>query len=184
MAAMHTDPSQDPTARLQDIVLQYEVEQFLFLEAALLDARKFHEWYELLADDLDYWMPVRSTRARGDEASEFAKRDEGAFFDEDKEYIHERIRKLDTGYAWAEDPPSRTRHFVNNVRIIDRQPSGELTVECAFMLYRSRLARDEDLWVGRRVDVLRRVGASFQIAKRHIFLDQVSLQSKNLSIFF
>jgi biphenyl 2,3-dioxygenase beta subunit len=52
------------------------------------------------------------------------------------------------------------------------------------MLYRSRLAADEDLWVGRREDRLRRSGESFLIARRHIYLDQVSLSSKNLSVFF
>lgn len=184
MATIEKAAVQSAPVVLEDLLIQHQVEQFLYREAALLDARQFHDWYDLLADDLDYWMPVRSTRARGDEANEFAKRGEGAFFDETKDHIGERVRKLDTGYSWSEDPPSRTRHFVSNVRIIEKTRAGELTVECAFMVYRTRLARDEDMWVGRRVDVLRPVGDSFQIAKRHLFLDHVSLSAKNLSIFF
>ena len=108
---------------------------------------------------------------------------EGAFFDEDKDLIHKRILKLDTGYSWAEDPPSRTRHIFTNLRVLDK--AGDTTrVTCNFIVYRSRLAADEDLWVGRREDTLRTHGASFRIVKRHLFLDQVSLLSKNLSIFF
>ncbi|CDO35243.1 3-phenylpropionate/cinnamic acid dioxygenase subunit beta [Novosphingobium sp. KN65.2] len=165
-------------------VLQHEVEQFLYHEAALLDDRKHWEWYELLAQDLEYWMPARSTRARGDEANEFAPPGGGAFFDENKALIAERLRKLDTPYSWSEDPPSRTRHYVSNVRVGAQRDNGELEVHVNFLIYRSRLARDEDLWAGKREDVLRRVGDTFQIVKRHIYIDQVSLNSKNLSIFF
>ena len=39
-----------------------EVEQFLYREARMLDDRKFHEWLEILANDIRYWMPVRSNR--------------------------------------------------------------------------------------------------------------------------
>lgn len=168
-------------AALRD--LQYDVEQFLYREADLIDERRFGDWLTLLADDLEYWMPVRSTRALGDEANEFAKPGESAFFDDDKESMHQRVRKLYTGYAWAEDPPSRTRHVVSNVRIVSMS-NDLLEVRCNFMLYRSRLAADEDLWVGRREDRLRRNGDSFLIARRHIYLDHVSLASKNLSVFF
>jgi 3-phenylpropionate/cinnamic acid dioxygenase small subunit len=163
--------------------LQYDVEQFLYREAALLDDRRFEDWLTLLAADLEYWMPVRSTRALGDEANEFAKPGESAFFDDDKASMEQRVRKLYTGFAWAEDPPSRTRHLVSNVRI-DRAESEIVDVHCNFIVYRSRLAADEDLWVGRREDRLRRNGESFLIARRHLYLDHVSLSSKNLSIFF
>ena len=178
---IETPPLQDAMAQ---VLLQYEVEQFLYHEAALLDDRRFHEWLDLLTDDVEYWMPIRSTRARGDEANEFTKPGEAAFFDENKEFLEERVRKLDTGFSWAEDPPSRTRHLVSNVRILERPAESELLVVCNWIIYRSRLAADEDLWVGRREDTLRKVDGAWRIARRHVFLDQVVLKSKNLSIFF
>lgn len=172
------------SSALEALLLQNEIEQFLYQEAALLDDRKFWQWYELLHDDLEYWMPVRSTRAKGDEANEFAPIGGGAFFDETKPLLAERLRKLDTGYSWSEDPPSRTRHYVSNVRIVERKSADELRVANNFLVYRSRLARDEDIWAGWRDDTLRRTNGKWQIARRHIFIDQVSLNSKNLSIFF
>jgi 3-phenylpropionate/cinnamic acid dioxygenase small subunit len=174
----------DTPVTVEQMLLQYEIEQFLYREAALLDDRKFWEWYELLHDELEYWMPVRTTRARGDESREFAPIGGGAFFDENKHYIAERIRKLDTGYSWSEDPPSRTRHMVGNVRIVAQPNPNELRVANNFIVYRSRLAADEDFWAGWRDDTLRRTNGRWQIVKRHIFIDQVSLKSKNLSIFF
>ena len=167
-----------------DLELQHDLEQFYFWEADLLDNRKFTEWIELLTDDVEYWMPIRSTRALGDEQNEFSKIGEGAFFDDTKPYMEERIRKLYTGFAWSEDPPSRTRHFVANVRVLDRLSDSELKVSSNFLLYRTRLATDIDTWVGRRDDILRRVDGDWKIAQRHIFLDQVVLDSKNLSVFF
>jgi 3-phenylpropionate/cinnamic acid dioxygenase small subunit len=167
-----------------DAQLQYEIEQFFYSEADLLDRRQYWDWLELLTKDIEYWMPIRTTRAKGDEANEFAQPGQGAFFDDKRSHLEERVRKLDTGFSWAEDPPSRTRHMVSNVRIVDRPSDSELRVDCNFLIYRTRLARDEDIWVGRREDTLRRENGGWRIAKRHIFLDQVALGSKNLSIFF
>jgi 3-phenylpropionate/cinnamic acid dioxygenase small subunit len=168
-------------ARIQ---LQYEIEQFLFAEAALIDDRRFPEWLEWLAHDLDYWMPIRTTRMQNDLQNEFTKPGEGALFDDDKESMAQRVRKLYTGYAWAEDPPSRTRHALFNVRVLG-EVGDEVHVDCNFFLYRSRLATDEDFWSGRREDRLRRGGpGGFVVCRRHIYLDHVSLNSKNLSVFF
>jgi 3-phenylpropionate/cinnamic acid dioxygenase small subunit len=172
-----------PSVSSDDIALQYQVEQFLYHEAALLDDRRFAEWLDLLDPDLEYWMPVRSTRALGEEALEFAKLGEGAFFDDDKPSMTQRVAKLSTGFAWAEDPPSRTRHNVSNVRILERH-DGLIRVSCNFLVFRTRLANDNDLWSGRREDTLRANDRSFTIVKRHLFIDHVSLDSKNLSSFF
>jgi 3-phenylpropionate/cinnamic acid dioxygenase small subunit len=86
--------------------------------------------------------------------------------------------------AWAEDPPSRTRHIVGNVRVKATGAAGEYAVTSSFLLYRTRLETDENLFAGRREDLLRRVGGSFEIARRTIFLDQSVILAKNLSVFF
>ena len=187
MAIEETIPSKVGTQRatVEDMLLQYEIERFFAEESALLDGRKFHEWLTLLTDDLEYWMPVRSTRQVGDEEFEFTKMGESALFDDNKEFVEERVRKLDTGYSWSEDPPSRSRHFVHGVRILARREDPEeVDVSSSILVYRSRLASDEDMWVGRREDTLRKEDGQWKVARRHIFLDQVSLRSKNLSVFF
>jgi biphenyl 2,3-dioxygenase beta subunit len=164
-------------------VIQYEVEQFLYAEAALLDARQYREWLGLVADDIHYWMPIRRTVTLNDLDREFTKQGEVAYFDDDYGFLEMRVKKLEAGSAWSEDPPSRSRHFVTNVRILD-VVGDEITLEACFHLYRTRLEADVDTWVGRRIDVLRRVGSSFQLAKRHMFLDQTVIQSTNMSTIF
>src|SRR3954462_13677292 len=70
---------------LERVVLQMEVEQFLYKEARLLDERRLKEWLELLADELDYWMPMRRNIKFGDWDMEFTKHDtEINWFDEGK----------------------------------------------------------------------------------------------------
>ena len=72
---------------------------------------------------------------------------------------------------------------MSNVRILDVSGS-DITLDACFHLYRTRLNSEVDSWVGRRTDVLRRVGRSFKLAKRHIFLDQTVIVSKNMSTIF
>ena len=162
---------------------QFEVEQFYYDEAALLDERRFNDWIELFTDDTHYWMPIRRTRTANEVDKEFTAPGSMAFFDDGKGALEARVRKLYTGYAWSEDPPSRTRHFITNIRVLE-DDGEQLTVEANFHLYRTRLASEEDSWMGRRRDVLRRADGSFRIADRKIFLEQTVLLSKNLSNFF
>jgi 3-phenylpropionate/cinnamic acid dioxygenase small subunit len=177
-------PTPAPAATVTP-ALQWEIEQFLYHEAALLDGWWYREWFELLADDLQYWMPVRGNRLARDQHLEMSGPDDTALFDEDKESIDRRILKIETGMSWAEDPPSRTRHAISNVQIYPAGRDDEFEVRCTYMLYRSRLERDVDLFVGSRCDVLRRdADTGWKIARRKIVLDQATLLAKNLSIFF
>lgn len=88
--------------------------------------------------------------------------------------------------AWAEEPPSRTRHLVNNLTITPTEVCGEFDVRVNYLLYRSQKERDETFYVGVRFDRLRKVAsaAGWQVCKREIVLDQVVLTSHNLSVFF
>ncbi len=166
--------------------LQQDIEQFLYREAALLDNREFDEWYDLLTDDIHYYMPTRYTRTRRETAKEFSQPDEAALFDEDKASMGLRIRRLATGMAWAEEPPSRTRRMVSNVQIYATDSADQYEVECCFMLYRNRLERQTDIFVGARRDLLRRSDNTqgWVIARRVIVLDQGMLLANNMSVFF
>lgn len=163
--------------------IQHEIQQFLYDEARLLDEGEFHAWLELFADDIQYWMPTRYNRTRRERDQELSRPDEIAFFDDDKTSLGQRVRRLDSGLAWAEDPPSRTRHLVTNVQI-DTRDDGELDVRSNFVLYRSRLETDENFFIGVREDRLRKTSAGWRIARRKVILDQNVILAKNISVFF
>jgi len=177
--------------RRADRDIHFEVEQFYYEEAELLDDGRFADWLELLADDVDYWMPTRTNRLRRQQALSIAARGEAAFYDETKDSLAWRIRRFDSGMAWAEDPPSRTRHLVTNIVAHHVDPDvqvgftpDDLEVRSAFLVYRNRLEREENIFAGRRVDILRRTDEGLQVARRVILLDQNVLQAKNISTFF
>jgi len=169
--------------RIAAMVRQYEVERFYYDEAALLDAHRYEEWLALFSDDAHYFMPIRRTRMQRDLNKEFTQPGEMAFFHDDKALLAGRVTKLMSGRSWAEDPPSRTRHLITNVRVV-RDNGRELEVESNFHVYRTRLNSEESSWIGSRRDLLRPVEDSFQIADRKIFLEQTVLLSRNLSNFF
>ena len=107
-----------------------------------------------------------------------------AIMDEDKDSLTRRVERLDTGMAWAEDPPARTRHIVSNVEAEPGANDSELKVYSNIIMYRTRAETEVDFYVGAREDVLRREGGSFKVAYRKIILDQTVLLAKNVSNFF
>ena len=173
-----------------------QIEQFLYREARLLDARQFRQWLELFTDDVRYWMPMRSNRYTTTskaisildgsryEEEDLSKEGDLAIMDETKDSLVRRIDRLDTGMAWAEDPPSRTRHFVSNIEVEPGERESEIKVYSNFIMYRTRAEKEEDFYVGSREDILRNVDGEWKIARRKIVLDQNVLLAKNVSNFF
>jgi len=179
----------DHDNRIARLLLVQEVAEFLYREADLLDERRYQEWLAMLADDIRYWMPMRRNVKYGEDEREFTRdRTDVNWFDEGKETLTRRVRQIETGIHWAEEPVSRISHLVSNVQLIEAVPSVtdavEVTVKCRFLIYRNRVETETDFMVGKREDVLRRAGEDWRIARRKIILDQNVLLSKNLSFFF
>ncbi len=155
--------------------------EFLYREAELLDQCRFAEWLELFTQDVHYLMPVRTTefRARGEGFQPFA------FIDDDIHSLTTRIRRLQTEVAWAETPPSRTRHFLSNVLVEPGTQPGEYAVGANFMVTRTRGEQGHQLFTGRREDLLRQIDSGeLRIARRRILVDQTVITGTNLSILF
>jgi 3-phenylpropionate/cinnamic acid dioxygenase small subunit len=151
-------------------------------EAAALDERRFADWSPMLAEDLIYTAPIRLTRTGLDGDRDVMRI--MMHFKEDKPSIMQRLRRLDKNCAWAEDPPSRTRRFVSNIRIAEAETPGEFEVVSYLLLKRSRgdSARTEEVSAERR-DVWRAVGDGYQLARREIIVDQSVLSMSNFAIF-
>jgi 3-phenylpropionate/cinnamic acid dioxygenase small subunit len=164
--------------------LQHRVEQFLYAEAQLLDDHEFNDWIKLFTDQAHYWVPTRNTRTNRERGKEIAARGEGAHVDDDMVRLRGRVRRSTSGLAWSEEPPSRTRRLLTNVRIQQRD-TGVLDVRLNFWVYRGRLERHQDWFVGERFDVLVPDGGpyGYLIADRKIVLDQSTVLAPNMSVF-
>ena len=175
--------------RLARLLLTQEIAEFLYAETDLLDERRYDDWLALLADDIRYWMPMRRNVKFGEAEREFTREGEDiSWFDEGKETLTRRVRQIQTGIHWAEEPLSRIAHMIANVQLLEATPNAaapeEVTAKCRFLVYRNRVETETDFLVGKREDVLRRHGDGWQIARRKIILDQNVLMTKNLTFFF
>src|ERR1051326_812093 len=175
--------------RIARVLLTHEVAAFLYREAELLDERRYAEWLGLLADDIRYWMPMRRNVKFGEGEREFTRETTDiAWFDEGKDTLTRRVRQIETGIHWAEEPQSRISHMVSNVQLLAVTPDAaaprEVVAKSRFLIYRNRVETETDLLVGKREDTLRRDGDGWLIARRKIVLDQNVLLTKNLTFFF
>lgn len=184
------DASQSPRAEspaLARLLLQNEVEAFLYEEAEALDRGEFERWLSFYADDCRYWVPIRrNVASRDGSVSDIGRDGEVAWFDDDKAMMEMRVAQIRTGLHWAEEPRSRVAHIVSNVRLASdfADASGaELLVNSRVLVHRSRMETETDLLVGLREDRLRRTGSSFQIVQRKVILNHHTLMAKNLSFF-
>src|SRR5215468_10589153 len=167
---MHTSASTATVVVTPQQALWLDLMQFYIREAWLLDERQFAAWLDLFTEDVLYFMPRRKNVPRREAHREVTVLGDLAVFEDDKRYLEMRVARLETGMAWAEDPPSRTRHLFGNL-VVEPLDNGEVQAKTAFLVYRSHLETDHQLLSGGRRDLLRRVDGAWQVSKRTIILD-------------
>ncbi|MBH5323482.1 aromatic-ring-hydroxylating dioxygenase subunit beta [Aurantiacibacter sediminis] len=183
-----TMPYQRPSdAQASDMETTFRLSQFLYAEAQAIDERRFDDWLAMLAEDLHYEAPARYNRLPRERTKEWASEDEAKHFEDTKEYMQLRVKRLQTDKSWSEDPPSRTRHLITNVQVAHSVSANAYIVDSNFSVYRARAADDEEFFFGTRHDHIREnssAPAGFEIARRTILFDQTLILSANLGIFF
>ncbi len=144
-----------------------DVEDFLYHEAALLDAWRLDEWLALLTEDATYRVPSNDAPQADPAQALFTIAD-------DMHRLRGRVTRLKDPHAHAEFPPSRTRRMISNVRIVQRDP---LTVEANFIVHRFRANESVRQYVGRyRYELVVR-GGKLRIRSREAILDAMELGS-------
>ena len=145
-----------------------EIEDFLYVEAELLDTWKLKEWLELFTEDASYFVP--STDLPRD-----ASADDSLFYiADDAVRLPERIIRLMKKTAHSEWPRSHTRHLVSNVRILEDGPDGVIAA-AAFATWRMKNG-NTDIYIGSSRYHFRRTDAGLRIAEKRVFLDMESLR--------
>lgn len=145
------------------------VEDFLYREAMLLDDWNLEEWLLLFTPDATYTVPPPDLPdAEGPENTLFVIAD-------DVFRLRDRVTQLLGSQAWAENPRSRTRRQIGNVRV-GAGKDGELSVWSNFIVHRIRLGKI-DVFIGRYHHVLIPSGDQFMIRRRRAILDLDSLRS-------
>lgn len=171
------------TATQVDLETRMSLQDFLYREALALDERRFRDWLEYLADDIRYEVPVRVTR---EALADWELAPTSRIFDDTKATLEVRVQRLETDFAWAEQPPSRTRHFVTNVVVDPGDVENEYLVQSNCFIYRSRGDEPTPSFYSLfRKDTVRRTSTApgWEIARRWAAFDQSLINAHNMSIF-
>lgn len=144
-----------------------EIEDFLYAEAALLDEWRLREWLDLLTEDATYLVPPTDVRDGDPGDTLFILAD-------DIVRIRSRVKQLLGKSAWAENPPSRTRRMITNVRILENDGEN-IKVSANFVVYRMRYEL-VDTYVGRYEYKLVRHDDRLKIRERKAILDLEALR--------
>jgi p-cumate 2,3-dioxygenase subunit beta len=144
-----------------------EVEDLFYKEAALLDQWRLEEWLAMLTEDAVYQIPPT-------DVPEGNPRNTLYLIADDAFRIRSRVKQLLGKSAWSENPHSRTRRIISNVRVL-RSESDEILATANFAIYRMRYEL-VDVYVGRYDYKLVRIDDQLRIRERRAILDNESLR--------
>ena len=143
-------------------VTRQEVEDFLFREAALLDEWRLDEWLQLFEPGATYEVPTTDRPNADPHRSQYYVWDDYAL-------LSARVKRLKSKHAHAENPHSRTRRLITNVRL-GEPAGGEIPAYAAFLIYKIRDG-NVDQFVGRYEHTLAAGSAGLRFRKRRAVLE-------------
>jgi benzoate/toluate 1,2-dioxygenase subunit beta len=146
------------------------IEEFLYHEADLLDSRRYQDWLTLYTEDAIYWIP------QGDEPDHVHH---VSIAYDDHRRMHERVLRLESGFAFSQDPPSRTCHVVGNVRVAG-ELEGDLDVRSNLVLAEMRRGV-QSVYAGQVTHRLVPTGESFMVRRKTVRLINSDVPLSNLT---
>lgn len=154
-------------AAVDRYALRFEVEEFLFAEADLLDRWELTAWLELFAPECEYSIPATDLPHGDPKRHTFLVHD-------DRFLLTQRVQQLLTRTAHAEWPHSRTRRLIANVSA--SEADNVIEVRANFAVYRMRYDQ-VDTYIGQYRHLLARDEAgNFVFRRRRAVLDLESLR--------
>ena len=165
MTTVHVEPG---LGLGRSLPTRADVEDFLFHEAELLDGWRLDEWLGLFEEGGTYRMPATDAPDSNPDTSLFLISDTW-------ERLQARVKRLNSRNAHVENPHSRTRRIVGNVRVAAGEEPGTVRVRANFAVYRIRYEQT-DLYVGAYEHVLGWDGATLRFRHRKAVLDLEALR--------
>lgn len=143
------------------------VEDFLFLEADLLDSWQLDAWLGLFAEDGRYEVPTTDC-PDGDPAKNLF------IIADSMPVLRGRVQRLKSIAAYSESPRSRTRRIVGNVRLHGAEGDG-VRASANFIVQRVKNELT-DSYCGRYDLLLRPTAQGLRFVRRRAVLDLDALR--------
>ncbi len=143
------------------VVSAEEVADFIDNEAALADTHQLQDWLDLWSRDRALYFVPYSGEEEG--------RLQVAIIRDDYDRLCQRIQRLTSGSAHAQDPPSRLCRVMSRVKISDGD-DGSVVASSKFVCVESRPDR-EVLWAGTAIHtVAPRVEGGLELWRKEVRL--------------
>ncbi len=142
------------------ILSRSEAEDLLYREARLLDDLRYQDWLAMLDENATYWIPCNGE-------GKDPNREISLVFD-DRKRLTDRIGRLESGLAHAQNPPSKTKRLVSNVQI-ENATEDAATVLSGLILYELRRGK-ERIFAGRYEHRLRLINGTWKIVSKKVVL--------------
>jgi len=151
------------------------VVEFLHREARLADEARYAEWHALWADDGVYWVPATT-----DPAADPEKHLSHIY--DNRTRLDTRIKLLQTGHRYSQEPPSLMRRLISNVEV-ERAENGEFVAASNFILAELSVQAKHEMhwWVGRTTHRLRLVDGALKMSQKKVVLVNAAEPLPNLS---
>jgi 3-phenylpropionate/cinnamic acid dioxygenase small subunit len=147
---------------------------FLYEEARLADEARYAEWLALWMDDGVYWVPATTDAAATPDTHI-------SHIYDNRARIDTRIKLLQTGHRYSQEPASIMRRLISNVEVATE--GSELVVESNYLLAELSVQSRHEMhwWVGRTTHRLRRVDGGLRMAAKKVVLVNAAEPLPNLS---
>lgn len=150
-----------------------EAELFLFHEARLADEHRYPEWFALWTEELHYWVPCNSDEPHVGRRI--------ALINDNRPQLDERIYRLGTKFAHAQNPKSRLTRVIGNVVLEEWDAARGGKVSSSFHLTEVRNNRQQ-CFAGRQVHLLERSPEDgLRMREKHVFLVNNDIPMPNLT---
>ena len=151
------------------------VVEFIYREARLADEARYAEWLGLWTDDGVYWVPATT------EPDPDPERQLSHVYD-NRARIETRVKLLQTGVRYSQEPASRMRRLVSNIEV-EAADGGELVAGSNFLLAELAVQAGRELhwWAGRATHRLRRVDGQLHMSRKTVVLVNAAEPLPNLA---
>jgi 3-phenylpropionate/cinnamic acid dioxygenase small subunit len=152
------------------------LEQFLFLEARLIDEQRWEEWNALFTDEGEYWVP-----ASPDQADAI---NHVSLMYETELLRAVRIKRFSHPNAFSLKPSPRCSHIVNNVMLDEFDAAtGVCIVKSRFIMLQYR-REEQDVFGGSYTHTLKVEEQGFKIKKKRVDLINCDAALGNILLYF
>ena len=99
-------------------MLSYEaIQSFVFQESRALDERRWADWLEFYAEDVEYWMPSWDD---DDTLTSNSQNEVSLIYYANRQGLEDRIFRIETERSSATIPDTRHSHSITNLEVLSQ----------------------------------------------------------------